>query len=345
MKIIDHSPFFNTETGEITFLDRVRAIMKFGSPWIKEVEAQNQIIPVLGKVLDRNYTLLRNVIPPGLEASFPFILVGPTGVFAMYVTPITGMFRAKGDQWGTISGNSFKNEKPNLMTRTEHMARAIQIFLQRQGYLLTSVEAVLLCSDLSVHVDSIRPIIRVVMRDALERFAVSITQARVVLSPEAVQDVINRILNPPIPAPSEPPAEPAAVVAKPVTEPEAVVAESTSAWEAAVSKPITSPREEVTLPPAFAFPEPQVLVTEIEPPSPLVPEPQDLPRAPMWSSDLTPLSADGGQEISLPSKSARLNKSQWAFLIAMFVLWCILVGVFLFVVVRDQWSNILGLMP
>jgi hypothetical protein len=334
MKIIDHTPYFNTDTGEITFIDRVRAIIKFGSPWLKEVEAQHEIITQLGKVLDRNYTLLRNVAPPGLDASFPFILVGPTGVFVMYVSPITGMFRAKGDQWGTISGNAFKNEKPNLMTRTEHMARAIQIFLQRQGYLLTSVEAILLCSDLSVHVDSIRPIIRVVMRDALERFAVSITQARVVLSSEDVQDIIGRILNPPIPSTSEPAVVPATAVAEPAPE-----------RGVAVSKPVTSSQFESTTPPAFLFPEPASLQAEPEPASTPLSDTQDLSQAPMWSSDLNSLPADGAQEMSQVPKGAKLNKAQLAFLIAMFVIWVILVGVFLFVVVKDQWSYILGLLP
>jgi hypothetical protein len=40
-----------------------------------------------------------------------------------------------------------------------------------------------------------------------------------------------------------------------------------------------------------------------------------------------------------------LNKNQWILLIAMFAIWVILVGIFLFVVVRDQWSTILGLLP
>src|SRR5450759_4626018 len=140
MKIIDQTPFFNNETGEISFLDRGKAMLKYGASWFKEVEAQKQVLTVLDNVLDRNYTLLRNVSPPGLETSFHFILVGPAGVFVMYVTPLTGIFRAKGDQWGTISGNAFKNEKPNLMTRTERMARAVQVFLRRQGYAeITSV--------------------------------------------------------------------------------------------------------------------------------------------------------------------------------------------------------------
>ncbi|HEX7540860.1 MAG TPA: hypothetical protein VF352_01900 [Anaerolineales bacterium] len=259
MKIIDHTPFFNQETGEISILDRGKAMMKYGANWIKEVEAQKQVIPVLGNVLDRNYTLLRNVTPPGLEASFPFILVGPTGVFVMYVTPLTGMFRAKGDQWGTISGNAFKNEKPNLMTRTERMARAIQIFLQRQGYLgMISVDAILLCSDLSVHVDSIRPIIRVIMRDALERFAISITQARVVLSPESVQDVIGRILNPPTPAPPQP-------------------AETLAA---AVPEALASAQAEDPYVPAFALPESQAPAWSNEPASLPIAETEARSRAP-----------------------------------------------------------------
>jgi hypothetical protein len=300
MNIIDHTPYFNNETGEISFLDRGKAIMKYGASWIKEVEAQKQVIAVLNQVLDRNYTLLRNVTPPGLEASFPFILVGPAGVFVMYVTPLTGIFRAKGDQWGTISGNTFRNEKPNLLTRTERMARAIQVFLQRQGYsVITTVDAILLCSDPSVHVDSIRPIIRVVMRDALERFGISIMQARVVFSPESVQDVIERILNPPKPAPPEP-AEPLAVVS-PIT--------------------LASLKAEDPYVPAFALPESQV---------------------PEFSNEPAPSPLAETQATSRVSPRMELNKKQWTFLIIMFIIWCLLITAFLFLVIKDQWSFLLS---
>ncbi len=303
MKIIDQTPFFNNETGEIRFLDRGKAMMKYGAGWIKEVEGQKQVITVLGKVLDRNYTLLRNVTPPVLETSFPFILIGPAGVFVMYVTPLTGMFRAKGDQWGTITGNTFKNEKPNLLTRTERMARAIQVFLQRQGYsAITSVDAILLCSDPSVHVDSIRPIIRVVMRDALERFAISIMQARVVLSPESVQDVIERILNPPKPAPPQP-------------------AETLAA---AGPETLASAQVEEPYVPAFALPESQ---------------------APAWSNEPALLPIAGTQARSQVPRRKGLNKKQWAFLIVMLVIWCLLITAFLFLVIKDQWSFLLSLLP
>ncbi len=304
MKIIDQTPFFNNETGQISMLDRGRAMMKNGTTWITETMAQREVMSVLGKVLDRNYNLLRNVSPPGLDASFPFILVGPPGVFVMYVTPLTGMFRAKGDQWGTISGSTFKNEKPNLLTRTERMARAVQVFLQRQGYsAITSVDAVLLCSDPSFNVDSIRPIIRVVLRDALERFAISLMQARVVLNPQAVEDITDRLLNPPQPAPPQP--------AETLTP---------TPTQVPVSDQVENPYA-----PAPGFPE---------------------SLAPAWANESTPLPDNSGPVTpsQVPPRQG-MNKKQWVVLIVIFVFWCLLISVFLFLVVKDQWSYILSLLP
>ena len=205
MKIIDQTQYLNNVTGKINLVDRGVALLKYGAGWFKEIDAQSHVIFVMEKLLDNNFTLLRNVTPPALEVNFPLILVGPTGVFVMYVTPLTGTYRAKGDMWGTISGNNFKDEKPNLLIRTERMARALQVFLQSQGQTeVTSAEAILLCSDPAFHVDSLRPIIRIIMRDALERFIISLTQARVVFSTDSVQRTIDRILNPPKPVQTQP---------------------------------------------------------------------------------------------------------------------------------------------
>jgi hypothetical protein len=65
----------------------------------------------------------------------------------------------------------------------------------------------------------------------------------------------------------------------------------------------------------------------------------------MWSSDQTALPAVGNNDGSFTAKGGRFNRNQWVLLIAMFVVWAILVGVFLFVVVRDQWSYFRGLLP
>lgn len=286
MKIIDQTPFYNHETGEISMMDRGRAILQYGTNWVKEVEGQQEVIALLAKILDRNFTLLRNVIPAGMDTRFPLILVGPPGVYVLFVTPLTGIYRAKGDQWGTISGNSFKPERPNLLTRTERMARAIQVFLQRHGYTaMLNVDPVLLCSDPSFSIDSVRPIIRVVMRDALERFAISLAQARITLSPESVQDIVQRLLNPPLPDPS-PPAETREEAPPEVEEPFA---------------------GDIPLPAAeMPTPEPPRWVDENEP------LPEEAQRRP----------------------SGRMTRMQWGVLIAIFLVWCLLVGFFVFLVLQ-----------
>lgn len=242
MKIIDKTPMYD-EKGQISPIERAKAMLKFGKKWVDDIEAQKAVLPEFEKSLDKSYTLLRNVNLPDLGISIPFILVGPPGVLVIYVSAIKGMFRAKSDQWGTISGNIFKPQKPNLMVRTEQMGRALQVYLQRHGYSeISSVESILLCVDPAVHVDSQRPIIRIVMRDALERFIISIPQQRPVFSRETAQSVIDLILHPPAPQP-EPAAEPPAAEAAPAPM---------TASMSAVTVPSRS--ESPTLPPAVLPP-------------------------------------------------------------------------------------------
>lgn len=195
MKLIDHTPFF--KDGQISTTDRLKAMWKYGASWLKEVEAQQVAIEALEKGLARGYTLLRNVTLPGLDIEVPLILVGPTGIYVLYVTPLRGTYRARGEEWGPIEGGSFRPARVNLLRRVARLGRAVQVYLQRQGLTdLPPVEAVLLCSDPGLIVESVRPIVRVVQRDALERFAISVSQARVVLGVDRIQQIINRILNP-----------------------------------------------------------------------------------------------------------------------------------------------------
>ena len=220
MKIIDQTPFFSAE-GKIGVVDKAKATMKFGAAWIQETQAQAAILPLLDRGLEKKYTLLRNVKLAGLEIIIPLILVGPTGVYAMYVTGLRGMYRAKGDQWGTISGDDLKPASVNLLTRTARMARAVQVYFQRQGHELPlMVEAVLLCADPGMHVDSVRPIIRVVQYDAIDRFALTVSQARAVIDSMTIQDIVDRILNPkPAAAAQATPPPPAPEPVTPEEEP------------------------------------------------------------------------------------------------------------------------------
>ena len=294
MKIVDQTPFYK-ENGELSLIDRGRAILDFGPGWFKQIEAQKLVIAVLKKDLDKNYTLLVNLTPPGLDARIPLILIGPTGVYVISVTPKIGMFRARGDQWGTVSGNALRPENPNLLILTEKMARAIQIYLQRQGYTeLTNVEAILICSDPVTNVDSMRPIIRVIMRDTLERFAASISQARIVLSPESVFDIVNRLLNPPPPPPS-----------KPV---------ETVASELADAAP---PQAGDTYVPDFALPGSAAAPASSSAPFPPLPSDGSSPAAPRPRPRLT------------------LSRNQIMVLVGMAIVWFLILVVFAYLVARN----------
>lgn len=207
MKIIVQTPFLS-EGGKISALDQVKATLKYGAGWLQEINAQKTAIACFGKVLDNSFTLLRNVKLASLDINIPLILVGPAGIYVLYATPLRGMFRAKGDSWGTLVGSTFKPARVNLIVRTARMGRAVQTYLERQGYPgSTPVEAVLLASDPGLYIDSVRPIVRVVMRDALEHFAVSVAQGRAMFSAETVHDILNRITNPPSASPEQPIAQ------------------------------------------------------------------------------------------------------------------------------------------
>jgi len=296
MKVVDQTPLYK-ENSELSWIDRVKANLQFGPNWTKEIEAQNLVIAMLRKALDKNFTLLWNVTPPGLDARIPLILVGPTGVYVMCVTPKVGMFRAKGDQWGSISSNSLRPESTNLLTHTDRMARAIQVYLQRHGCIdVTSVEAVLLCSDPATNVDSIRPIIRVIMRDTFEHFAASIAQARIVFSPESALDIVNCLLTPPSPSPTQP------VQTAPV--------------EAVITPPAQAGNPYIE---AFAQPGSAAASTGVPvPPVPSADPETPPPAAPRLRSRLS------------------LTQRQITLLVSMAIIWFLIVVVFAFIILKNM---------
>jgi len=193
MKIIDKTPFLG-QNGSISIPDRIQATLKYGLPWYDRIQAQAKIIPVLEKHLGRNFVLLRNATLGGTDVELPLILIGPPGIFIINVITEKGVFRAKDDEWGKISGSQFVPAKVNQVVRTSRMGQVLQVFLERAGLKGLKVESILLSADPGTHVESVRPIVRVVMSDALDRLAASIAQARDSLGPEASAMIAQVIL-------------------------------------------------------------------------------------------------------------------------------------------------------
>jgi len=207
MKLLDHTPL-QDENGEVGLIQRVQGTLKYGLSWYPELEAQKFVLSHLEKALGKGYTVIRNYTLGASGIIIPLTLVGPAGIFATHVTNLRGQYQAKGDSWGVLSGSSFQPAPVNLMTRTQRLARALQAFIERQGVKLPQpVEAVLFTANPGMHVESVRPIVRVVMVDALERWAVSLSKSAPVLSIEAAHEFADRIVNPRPPKKAEEPEE------------------------------------------------------------------------------------------------------------------------------------------
>jgi len=208
MKLLDHTPL-QDENGEVGILQRVQGTLKYGLNWYPELEAQKFVLSHLEKALGKGYTVIRNYTLGASGIIIPLTLVGPAGIFATHVTNLRGQYQAKGDSWGVLSGSSFQPASVNLLTRTQRLARALQAFIERQGVKLPQpVEAVLFTANPGMHVESVRPIVRVVMVDALERWAVSLSKTAPVLSIEAAHEFADRIVNPRPPKKAEEPEVP-----------------------------------------------------------------------------------------------------------------------------------------
>lgn len=154
---------------------------------------QEVIIPQLKKILDNSFVLLVNYPLPELKVEIPMILVGPSGVWVMCPSEARGIYRAKGEEWLEMNDRKRKFEpaRENLVARAKTLARGVEKYLAQHEITPPEVEAVLLFSNPGIHVDTARPVVRIVLRDALPKFAASIQKAPQVIAPEDIHDIIS----------------------------------------------------------------------------------------------------------------------------------------------------------
>ena len=196
MKIVDKTPLVN-EKGELGFVERIQGMLKFGFNWPNELAAQGVIIAFFERQLGKGYTLIRNLTLGESGIMIPIVLLGPTGIQVIQVTYLRGRYQAKGDSWNIESGNDYKPAPINLIQRTSRMARALQAYIERQGVKIpVEIDAVLIAGDAGLHIESERPAIKVMMIDGIKPFVSGLSTAPPVMSPEAVFDMTEHVLNP-----------------------------------------------------------------------------------------------------------------------------------------------------
>lgn len=196
MKLIDQTPL-QDENGEIGIVQRLQGTLKYGFDWYPELEAQKSVLAHLSRVLGKGFTVIRNHTLGASGITIPLVLVGPAGIYAAHVTNLRGTYQARGESWGQVFGVSFKPARTNLMTRTQLLARALQAFIERQGVKLPKpVEPVILAANPGLHIESLQPAVRIVLVDALERWAASLESAAPAFTLETAHELADRIINP-----------------------------------------------------------------------------------------------------------------------------------------------------
>lgn len=195
MQIIDLTPN-RDENGKVSLLGIVQGTLKYGFSYPKMLAAQDAIQSQLKKRLGSTFYLLRNVILPRSDILVPFILVGPAGVYVIQPTYQTGIYQARGAEWGVLDKERFKPAAINLLKKTANLTRAVQVYLRRQGIDLDAINGVLMAADPGLHIESTRPIVRVLMYDAIPGFARSLSQERGLLSSAEAKTIVRRLQKP-----------------------------------------------------------------------------------------------------------------------------------------------------
>jgi hypothetical protein len=172
--------------------------------------AKTTLIAALERTLDNQYLMLGPVQLEGIEEPAPMVLLGPNGVWVMDASALKGIYQAKEDTWERLESQShqFKPARPNLLTRILAAAQVVQSHLNTNGFAIQPVEPVLYFSDPGMHVNAIRPVVRIVLSDAVDRFVASIQQGSPDLAIETVQRVANLLSGEVQQLPEEKPVQP-----------------------------------------------------------------------------------------------------------------------------------------
>ncbi len=221
MKIIDQTPLID-EKGELGFAQRLQGMLQFGFNWPVELKAQQLIVSYFDRNLEKGYTLIRNQALGQSGIVIPMILVGYAGIFAINLTYLRGRYEAKGNEWNVESGNRFKPARENVIQKTATMARALTVFIERQGTKLPApVEPVLIAAEPGLHIDTDSPAVKVLMSDGIRNFVGVLKSGAPAMRADVVLELVERITNP-RPARATPTPTPAPAVTPRPSQPSPV---------------------------------------------------------------------------------------------------------------------------
>lgn len=185
MKLIALKPK-PVEKGSIQNLTRqIKNLLPFGK---SENHSEDAIIVRLARGLDNRFVMLQNLPLEGSKGIFPPILIGPTGLIVLNVSPSPGYFRVKEESWWEMNKTThrFGPGRPNLIKQSQEYAQKLAELLDKHKKNHPEIVPVLIFADPGVNIEMTNPAIRIVRMDGVENLISDITRSEEVLGSNEV---------------------------------------------------------------------------------------------------------------------------------------------------------------
>lgn len=156
-----------------------------------EAQGQETLIHYLGRVLNNRFVLLRNVKLEGADITIPIILIGPSGISVITTRAGKGVYQIKAEAIARMTASKeFTPIRPSPVNRTILMAEAVTRYLRDHNVEPPEVQPVMFFSNPGTHIDSVRPAVRLVLMDGLERFVTTLQHGQAELTPDDVHKLV-----------------------------------------------------------------------------------------------------------------------------------------------------------
>ena len=199
---------FRDEDGQITLENRIKGSLRHGLRWYNDMQAQDQAIETLSRTLGPEHVAITNLMLAGTSITIPMIMLSPLGIWVVLPSPLSGVFRAKGEDWLKYGGGGsqrFSPARPNILTEISSLAELIHSYLREKGYDVPEVEPVIIFTNPRTHIDTQTPSVRIVQADAIDRFASKLMENQPVMDQDDIRELVAILTKPPAPPVEERP--------------------------------------------------------------------------------------------------------------------------------------------
>ncbi|MBI3361123.1 MAG: NERD domain-containing protein [Chloroflexi bacterium] len=165
-------------------------------------------------VLDNTYAAVRNVTLPNAETAIDMIVIGPPGIWAIYVETDSGQYKIEGNNflaWDSAV-RRYVALSPNPLEHLLYNEAQLRGWLNAAGLPPNSAHSVILFTDNDARVDSSNDAVRLIGPNDISTYPMEIARQPAILDEAAIERAfaaISRGELPEMPAPRlKPPARP-----------------------------------------------------------------------------------------------------------------------------------------